>query len=356
MDAYLAAGVERQQLLCNQAQADLGLPAISIEKDFWVCWTLRELFRLSDCGSHLTFKGGTSLSKAWKLIERFSEDIDIVVDRELLKADVDIEAMRRLSERQRERQVGRLRKACREWVQEILRPALSDRLARVPGASGLDVIVDPEARDGDRLLLRYPSAYPPALAGYLRREVKIELVARADDWPSEKREIAPYVAEVFPDLIPGAAFTIRVLTPERTFWEKAMLLHEETYRPVDGRTNARLSRHYYDLWCLIRQGVAGRAAQDRELFRRTAEHRELFFRWTWMDYGTLRPGALRLVPLADQIGVWRADYSVMRGEMFFGETPEFENILREVGNFEVEFNRSGGDAADLPSGPKGLSH
>jgi hypothetical protein len=237
------------------------------------------LFRLPECGSHLTFKGGTSLSKGWKLIERFSEDIDIVVDRELLKGDLDIEAMRHLSERQRERQVGRLRKACREWVRQILQPALSDRVAQVP----------------------------------------------------------------------GAAFTIRVLTPERTFWEKAMLLHEETYRPADGRTKARLSGHYYDLWCLIRQGIAMRAAQDMELFRRAAEHRELFFRWTWMDYGTLRPGALRLVPSTDRIAEWRTDYDVMRGEMFFGVIPDFEEILREVGEFENEFNRTCGGAVDLPS-------
>jgi hypothetical protein len=339
MEAYLEAGDARRRLLCDQAQAALGLPAAGIEKDFWVCWTLRALFGLDECRDLLTFKGGTSLSKAWNLIHRFSEDIDLVVDRRALGFELDVPGMQELSGRQRTRRMAELRRACRRWVRGTLLPALAARVALLPHRAEAEVLIDPEAVDGDRILFRYPSAIPSAPAAYLRRDVKIELVARADDWPCESRAIVPYVAAAYPAPPSDATFVVRALTPERTFWEKAMLLHEETFRPSGRPPKARLSRHYYDLWCLIEEGTAARAARDPELFRRVAEHRQLFFPWTWVDYATLRPGSLRLLPSSDHLASWETDYAEMRREMFFGEAPKFAEVLRTVGLFEQEFNR-----------------
>jgi hypothetical protein len=126
----------------------------------------------------------------------------------------------------------------------------------------------------------------------------------------------------------------------RTFWEKAMLLHEETFRPPDRPRKARLSRHYYDLWCLIRKGIAAQAMADLDLFDRVARHRKVFFRQNWVDYDTLRKGSLRLLPAPEQLSDWRRDYEAMRDEMFFDEPPVFEELLAEVRQFEEEFNRS----------------
>lgn len=117
-----------------------------------------------------------------------------------------------------------------------------------------------------------------------------------------------------------------------------MLLHEETYRPADKSRKVRLARHYYDLWCLIEKGVAARATQDLNLFKRIAAHREIYFNWSWMDYGTLRKGALRLLPLESQMQDWRRDYQAMAGEMFFGKVPAFDEIMRVVGKCEKRFN------------------
>lgn len=117
-----------------------------------------------------------------------------------------------------------------------------------------------------------------------------------------------------------------------------MLLHEETYRPAGKTRKVRLARHYYDLWCLIRKGVADRARQDLGLFTRIATHREIYFNWSWMDYTTLRKGNLRIVPLDDQMAEWQRDYTAMRAEMFFGEVPTFDVIMRAVGEFEKSFN------------------
>ena len=126
----------------------------------------------------------------------------------------------------------------------------------------------------------------------------------------------------------------------RTFWEKAMLVHEENFRPADKPRKVRLARHYYDLWCLINKGVAAQAMADSGLFQRVAAHREIFFRWSWVDYSTLRHGSLRLIPSDDQLAAWRQDYQIMRGEMFFGDVPKFDAILRVVGDFEKRFNQS----------------
>lgn len=205
MDAFLKLSPDDQRLYCEQAQSRLNLPPASIEKDFWVCWTLRELFNLPSWGEHLSFKGGTSLAKAWKL--------------------------------------------------------------------------------------------------------------------------------------GNGAFAIKTVAARRTFWDKAMLLHEETYRPADKPRKRPLARHYYDLWCLIQKGVATQAVADTGLFDRVATHRQEFFDYNWMDYEKMRPGSLRLLPLADQLSAWRGDYREMKKEMFFGKVPEFDEILRVVGEFEKQFNQ-----------------
>jgi len=209
------------------------LQAASVEKDFWICWTLHELFALLEIGPHLTFKGGTSLSKAWKLIERFSEDIDLIVDKQTLGFGGDASPDKAPSKKQRKLRLEALMEACRHWVQKTLQPALAARISAELGQTGWKLEVDPDMDDGQYLLFHYPGVFAPTEAGYVRPVVKIELGARSDDWPHQEKPIQPYLAEVFPQLAMGATFPVRVLAAERTFWEKALLLHEETFRPAD---------------------------------------------------------------------------------------------------------------------------
>ena len=119
-----------------------------------------------------------------------------------------------------------------------------------------------------------------------------------------------------------------------------MLLHEETFWPPDKPRAIRMARHYYDLWCLISRGLAEKAAAEEELFERVAEHRQAFFRWSWVDYDTLRRGSLRLLPAEGHLASWRQDYEAMAGSMFFGQVPSFDEILKVVGEFERRFNES----------------
>jgi len=142
------------------------------------------------------------------------------------------------------------------------------------------------------------------------------------------------VIEHFPALDSDAACVVRVLAAERTFLEKACLLHEETFRPMDKPRKLRMARHYYDLYSLLRAGIGERAMADMGLFQRVAEHREIFFRFTWVDYGTHKPGTFRLVPPDEHLAKWRADYEEMLGPMFFGETPSFDEMMAAVADFE----------------------
>ncbi|MBU3742740.1 MAG: nucleotidyl transferase AbiEii/AbiGii toxin family protein [Candidatus Kapabacteria bacterium] len=338
MNTFLQLPIERRSRAFQQVDESMGLQALSVEKDFWVCWALRELFTLPGIGEHLTFKGGTSLSKAWKLIRRFSEDIDLIVDKDALGIGGDAAPDKATSNKQRKARLEALMESCRLWVQGTLQPALAARIADALGADGWKLEVDPDMPDGQCLLFHYPSVFPANAAGYVPPQVKIELGARSDDWPHEEKSILPYVIEQFPTLDADAVATVRVLAAERTFWEKACLLHEETFRPADKPRKLRMARHYYDLWCLLRAGVGERALADKALFERVAEHREVFFRYTWVDYTTHRPGTFRLLPPPDHLPIWRSDYQAMLGPMFFGDVPDFDEIMEAVSKFEKTFN------------------
>ena len=338
MDTFLQLSAARRHSAFQQVDEKMGLQAVSVEKDLWVCWTLRKLFTLPGVGEHLTFKGGTSLSKAWKLIQRFSEDIDIIVDKEILGFGGQDAPDKATSNKQRKVRLEKLMESCRLWVQGILQPALAARFKAALGETGWTLEVDPDMPDGQCLLFHYPSVFPAGSAGYVRPVVKIELGARSDGWPYELKSITPYVIELFPALDPDAAFPVRVLAAERTFWEKACLLHEETFRPADKPRKVRMARHYYDLWCLLQAGVGSQALVKKALFQRVAEHRELFFRFSWVDYTTHKPGTFRLVPPAAHRANWRADYQAMLGPMFFGNTPTFEDMMTAAAEFEETFN------------------
>lgn len=335
MNDFLRLPAERQRAVFEETQARTGLPAPSIEKDFWVCWTLRELFEDHTWGRHLTFKGGTSLAKAWKLIERFSEDIDLVIDREHLGF-----GGATLSSNQQKR----LKTECSRRIHAELKPVLEARLrSLIPADRGWVLTGAAAAEDVDQqtLLFEYPSVFPTR-STYLRPVVKMEMGARSQTEPSAQAAIQSYAAEVFPDVIRDHTFSIRTVAARRTFLEKALLLHEETYRPTPAdRALVRktgLARHYYDVYRLIEAGVAKEALADPGLLQQVVEHRQVFFRYSWMDYTTMRRGSLRLAPLPEQLDAWRQDYTSMRTEMFFGQAPDFEVVLKAIDDFVRQFN------------------
>jgi hypothetical protein len=216
-----------------------------VEKDFWVCWTLKELFRLPEIGEHLIFKGGTSLSKVFKVIERFSEDIDVSIDRSYLGFGGANEPEAGASNKEKQRRVDALKAACQHKIGRDLLPALQAAIkSKVRHDETWSLHSDDDDPDGQTLLLDYPPSFATDTAEYIRGAVKIEMGARADHWPSETKTITPYVAEQFPKGFREANCTLKVLSVERTFWEKATILHAEFHRPSDKAMPERFSRHY----------------------------------------------------------------------------------------------------------------
>jgi hypothetical protein len=335
MNTLFGMDANRRRQVFEQTAAKMNLATVAVEKDFWVCWTLDKLFQLP-CGQHLTFKGGTSLSKVWKLIERFSEDIDITIHRDALGFGGEDAPHAAPSKSQRKKRLEALKAACEQYIAGTLFTELHASITSdLPEQSTWTL--KPDTEDSQTLLFEYPSVFPTQ-AEYLRRWVKIEMGGRADVEPADDVTIQPYVAEAFPDLLSNANIGVRAILPVRTFWEKAMLLHEESFRPADKQRKTSLARHYYDLYRMILRGVADEAAADLELFYSIANQREMYFQYTWVDYSTYKPGQLRIVPVEEQLIAWQADYRNMQGEMFFGDVPGFEEILEAVRRFQDRFN------------------
>src|ERR1035437_7189095 len=168
--------------------------------------------------------------------------------------------------------------------------------------------------------------------------VKIEMGARADHWPSETRTITPYVAEQFPQGFKAPGCEMKVLSAERTFCEKATILHAEFHRPAEKAMPERFSRHYCDCYELIRKGVGKAATAKPELLARGAEHKSLFFKTSWARYGEATKGSLRGAPPVDRVKGLREDYGMMQ-QMFFGDAPELDNIIALLAQLEREFNQ-----------------
>ncbi len=338
MDTVLQLTSKQRAELFESAALKTGMDAVILEKDFWVCWTLKELFRLPTIGEQLIFKGGTSLSKVFKIIERFSEDIDVSIDRTFLGFGGANEPEAGASNKEKQRRIEALKAACQKKIADELLPTLDAAIkSKVSHYDKWSLRSDDEDPDKQTLLFDYPTSFPPDATGYIRRAVKIEMGARADHWPCETKTVTPYVAEQFPKGFQEASYAVKVLAVERTFWEKATILHAEFHRPVDKPMPERFSRHYGDFYELIHKGVSKSATAKLELLARVAEHKNLFFKSSWAKYGEATQGTLRIAPPQQRLKALRDDYAKMQ-QMFFGEQPEFDKIIALLKQWESNFN------------------
>ncbi len=344
--ALLPAG--DRAALFGETGAGRGVADTIIEKDFWVCWTLKRLFGLPvNAAAGLVFKGGTSLSKAFGIIRRFSEDIDLSFDRGDLgyKGDRDPEKeglSRKKSGQLIDDLVGDVEKHIANNLLPALRSAIVEQLG-VPRQREWSLAIDPD--DAQTLNFHYPVALAATEyrgMAYITPRVKLELGARGDPWPSETKIIRPYAAEDFPDFFDDPDTTVTVLSARRTLWEKATALHAEANRPAESPTPQYFSRHFYDLAMLLDSDEGRAAVVDFELLAAVAKHKATFFRSGWADYDAARPGSLRLMPSQARIKDLRADYRAM-APMMFDDTPlSFDDILFRIERFQEAINRQTG--------------
>jgi hypothetical protein len=324
----------------TQAGAELGMSPFFIEKDFWVCWTLQTLFTHPEIGPHLTFRGGTSLSKGWQVIERFSEDIDISMSRDWVgMEETENPAAAGIPANQREKRLSKLRKHCREVITHLLQPKLTSTLDDLIGQREpwkLEVEALEKARDPFCLHVFYPQAGLAMPGGNSQPRVKIELSGRADSWPMEQRSLRSYVAEALPHLVDEEEFQVSCVRPERTFLEKASLVHEQNTRTDGAELRESQSRHLYDMHRLWTHHGLSHRSDLRSLFDEVKAHRKAFFAYNWVDYDALQCATLKLVPPDEHLRAWKADYQQM-ASMFFGEPPAFDSIIDSLREIEASF-------------------
>lgn len=343
-DAYrqvIAASTrDRLDLFLTTANR-LGAPIGNVEKDFWVCWTLDTLYhRLPENRPRLLFKGGTSLSKGYGLIQRFSEDIDITVFREDLDQAATIEDLQALSKKQRQRRLDAIRDACRAYIVGPLKEELSAALAEDTSSLGrLDV--DADDPDGQTLLVWYPEVEPRDGA-YVRPAVRIEAGAKSALDPHRYVAISPYIADDAPSLdltVPDVA----TIDPGRTFWDKVVIVHglRRWYerRGILRQEGQRVSRHYYDLHCLMASDVGRAALANPELAADCVLHARIFFDRSDYDLASATPGSFAIAPMAGMIEALRRDYS-NTAAMIFGTAPTFDQILASVTALDTAANRA----------------
>lgn len=343
MDDIARLPIADRSDLFKETARQRGLTPAIIEKDFWVCWTLKRVFTFADPPAGLLFKGGTSLSKVFGVIERFSEDVDLSFDRAGLGFGGESDPLNAPTGKRRKHGLEALTETCQRVIRERMLPqlitAFGDALGEPPSATwGLELAEDDP--DGQTLLFRYPaddqshSADEPA---YIQPVVRLEIGARSDHWPAIEATVTSYAAEEFPDTFKEAACKVRVLAAERTFWEKATVLHMWHHAPAEKKFRDRQSRHYYDVVRLYKHELGRSAVKDSELLLNVARHKEVFFPAAWARYADAKPGTLRLVPPDARLPELEQDYRKMR-EMIFGEPPAIERLLEVLREIEHEIN------------------
>lgn len=317
----------------------LGTPIGNIEKDFWVCWTLDALYhRLPSGGPRLLFKGGTSLSKAYGLIRRFSEDIDVTVFRDDLGQPVSVEELEQLSATKQKEKLSAIRNACRSYIRGPLHEALSASITQDTQGRGR-IEIDNEDPDGQTLLVWYPEVETRD-GSYIRPAVRIESGAKSALDPNRQTTIQPYIFEEAPELDLSVQ-NVTTIEPGRTFWDKVVIAHglRRWYerRGELRQEGQRVSRHYYDLYCLLGSAIGEIAARNLQLGTDSVSHARMFFDRPDFDLASARPGSFAIAPVDGMIDALRRDYSNTTA-MIFGGAPKFDDILDSIRALEAAVN------------------
>ena len=320
---YTDLSIQDRQDILRRVQSETGRDPQIVEKDWWVVTVLRALFELP-YASHISFKGGTSLSKCWNLIQRMSEDVDIAIDREYLGFGGPLS---------RTQISDRLRRAACSFVREKLQFDLAARLEKdgiSPEAFKVSVNITPvTTTDPETIQVEYTPVFDAN--PYIRSKVLIEVSGRSMSEPVENVPIRSYIDEVYPEApFTQPAFEVRAVVPQRTFLEKLFLLHEEFSKPQADIRVDRMSRHIYDICKIAGTPIADQALADKDLYLSVIAHRRTFIGLRGFDYGTLLPQTLCILPPAEVRDAWKKDYQSMQESMIYEESPSFDQLIETL--------------------------
>lgn len=320
---YTDLSADEQREVIQRVQAENRLQLQIIEKDWWVTAVLRALFSLP-YSEHISFKGGTNLSKCWNLIERFSEDADIAIDREYLGFGGTL-SKTQISDK--------LRRAACSFVRETLQYDLAEKLIE-NGVSAdkfkVNVNITPvTTTDPEIIEVEYQSAFNTL--PYIRSKVIIEVSGRSMNEPVVSVGVSSFIDDVFTNApFAEPKFDVHAVVPERTFLEKVFLLHEEFSKPSGMIRTERMSRHLYDIAQMMDTPIVERALLDENLYKTVIDHRRMFIGLKGFDYSTLLPQTLSIVPQGEIREQWKEDYKVMQETMIYGDSPSFDELIIKI--------------------------
>lgn len=324
MNKFLTLTKEQRAAVFERVGASVGLPMQAVEKDFWVTVILQAVFSLP-VAQHLIFKGGTSLSKAWGLISRFSEDIDLAVNPIALgAAEGDLT----------KKQIKKLRKASSLFVSEQLTPMLCAKINEMGMSDFLNIEAQPNG-EGDntypeprQIYIRYQSVFEKPLT-YLRPDVVLEVSARSLIEPAMPTHVSCILADYIP-IQPACDAVVYTAIPAKTMVEKMFLLHELFSVPGHGTRAERKSRHLYDLYQMMQQDFAQEAITNDALWESIRHHREVFTSVQGVDYSGDVRQRICLLPREDIVAIWQSDYETMRSSMIHGSAPTWDELIEQI--------------------------
>ncbi|RBQ28755.1 nucleotidyl transferase AbiEii/AbiGii toxin family protein [Aliarcobacter vitoriensis] len=295
-----------------------------VEKDFWVVWTLDKIFSDDRLNKILMFKGGTSLSKVFNLIGRFSEDIDLILDWRLVSKENPLDEQ--ASKNKQTRFNEQINENAKIYIKDILLPIISQNLSPLCSCN--------ISEDEFSINVNYPNAFDDT---YLRPEILLEIGPLASWLPSDSFEISSFAAIKFPQVFEKPTCNINTIVAKRTFWEKATILHHEANRPVDSTIPIRYSRHYYDLAMMAQNKVKDEALNDLDLLTNVVEFKQKFYPRNWAKYEEAKKGTFKLLPPKFRLDTLEKDYKAMQN-MIFDKKLTFNEIIYILENLEKEIN------------------
>ena len=334
MKKFIKLNSSERKNLIQKATNDLGLRFDIVEKDIWVCYVLQKLFSNEKLRNNLIFKGGTCLSKAYDATHRFSEDVDITINSNVLEISGESQKIDKIKSRNR--------KAARKFVEDEILPILKTVFDAEIGNKNYELVFDKEDKNNITLFFAFPSessgfdySFPIEFSddySYIKSKIKLEFGALGGIWPSEKKAIAPYAKKILSDYFDE--FEVNTLSIKRNFIEKLLILHSITLRLKEKPINQNYSRHYYDVYSILENGLNIDPIDDLEILEAVVKNKHDFWNESWADYNKIQKFSdIRLIPNESRITEIKKDYKNME-EMFFKDFPKFEEMLLKLQDFK----------------------
>jgi len=322
LEKIAAAAADERKAVFLEAASINKIPAAMIEKDFWVCWTLNRLFSDFELQKILCFKGGTSLSKVFGVIERFSEDIDLILDWDTVLNGKEIKLGSKTQQDKRNKEIN-------EDAQAYIGTTLKDKIEAIVG----DIcVVAIDEFDANTLQVSYPKGIDDK---YLLPHIKLEIGPLAAWTPNETYPIKPYIDGI--GKITIDAINVPTIVLKRTFWEKVTILHREHFRTSDKANPERYSRHYYDLYKIGYSDFLESALERVDLLTQVVDFKNTFYPCAWARYDLAKIGTIELIPTKENIKFLKDDYKKMQG-MIFGDYPSWDEVLSFLTKLQNKIN------------------